>query len=502
MKSKPYRFPLPASRQQLVQMLDRLRDDTLEEPDRQLLMHLVQQVLGPDPGTPSTPLSHSSTAASQQATIPDQTNRTDSDTQRRGHGRKTASAYPGARRVRCADPTRPAGDRCPCGGRLYDTHLPALFLRFTGQPLVGATHYEQQVLRCSSCRQRFTAPLPADVPAEKYDGNADVAMVPAKYAAGLPFHRPARLQQSFGAPLPESVQGERCEAVAAALLPVSVYLYLRTLAAQAEALIGEDTRVKILSCERENQQRAVAGERHGLRTTGVVAQSPKSRRPEVVLYKSGRQHAGENVGELLPSRSAALAPPLPVGDAAARNWSHALPVIAVKCLAPARQQFTDIEELFPQECAHVREAPATVYRVEAETKAVRPEERLAHHQRHSAPVREQLQRWIEEQFQERRVEPNSALGKAPAYLQRHWPGLTQVLSRRSAPLDSNVVERALKRVVLHRKNALFFRTEHGAAVGDILRSVIETCRVQGIRAWDYLVGVLKNSRAVRGDPAR
>ena len=177
-------------------------------------------------------------------------------------------------------------------------------------------------------------------------------------------------------------------------------------------------------------------------------------------------------------------------------------MIAVKCLAHARRQFTDIEEIFPQECRHVREALAQVYGYEAETKAMTPDERPAHHQRYSAPVMEQLQCWIEEQFQERRVEPNSALGKALAYLQRHWSGLTQFLSQRAAPLDTNAAERALKRVVLHRKNALFFRTEHGAAVGDILMSIMETCRADGIRVWEYLLRVMRNRRAVRDDPAR
>ena len=345
---------------------------------------------------------------------------------------------------------------------------------------MGATRYEQTVLRCSSCQQRFTAPLPDGVPAEKYDATADVAMVMAKYAAGLPFHRLARLQQSFGVPLPESVQWERCEAIANALLPV--YLHLRQQAAQADVLISDDTRVQILSCRVENQQQPAVDERCGLHTTGLVAQSPAQTRNTIVLYTSGRRHAGENVGELLRSRPAELSPPLQAGDALAANWSHHLPVVAVKCLAHARRQFTDIEELFPQECRHVREALATVYRYDAETKTMTPEQRLAHHQRYSAPVMEQLRHWIDEQFQERRVEPNSVLGKAFTYLQRHWSGLTQFLSRRHAPLDSNAAERALKRVVLHRKNALFFRTEHGAAVGDILMSVVETCCANGIRA--------------------
>ena len=55
---------------------------------------------------------------------------------------------------------------------------------------------------------------------------------------------------------------------------------------------------------------------------------------------------------------------------------------------------------------------------------------------------------------------------------------------------------------LHRKNALFFRTEQGSAVGDLLMSVIETCRANGIRAADYLVRVRNNARAVRDNPAQ
>ena len=312
-----------------------------------------------------------------------------------------------------------------------------------------------------------------------------VAIVLAKYAAGLPFHRLARLQQSYGVPLPESVQWERCEAVAHALLPI--YFYLRRRAAHSDVLISDDTRVQILSCEAENQQRTAAGEGCGLHTTGLVAQSTENGRHIVVLYTSGRRHAGENVGDLLRARPKELGPPLQVGDALAANWSHNFPVIAVKCLAHARRQFTDIEALFPQECRHVREVLATVYGYEAEAKAMTPEKRSAHHQQYSAPVMERLWHWVDEQFQQQCVEPNSALGTTLTYLQRHWTGLTQFLSQRHAPLDSNAVERALKRVVLHRKNALFFRTEHGAAVGDILMSVIETCRANGIRAGDYLL---------------
>jgi transposase len=502
--SKQYRVSLPTGRTELAQVLARLQDDTLQESDRQLLMYLVQQLLGSSAGTPlSGPPTTAGekefepTADSSKTTSPEPENK---ESKRPGHGRRSVDDYAGAKRVPCHDPLRQAGDRCACGGKLYETKTPAVFLRFTGQPLVGATCYEQAVLRCAACQQRFPAPLPQGVPAEKYDATADVAIVMAKYAAGLPFHRLAQMQAAFGVPLPPSVQWERAEAVANALLPV--YLYLRVLAAQAGVLIGDDTRVQILSCYEENEQRAAAGQRHGLHTTGIVAHSAEQAQPTVVLYVSGRQHAGENVGELLELRPAEQSPPLQVGDALAANWSHASPVIPVKCLAHARRQFTDIEEIFPEECRHVREVFASVYHYESQTTDMTPEQRLAHHQLYSAPILERLQHWISTQLEQRRVEPNSALGKAFAYLQRHWEGLTQFLRLGNAPLDTNAVERALKRVVLHRKNALFFRTEQGSAVGDLLMSVIETCRANGIRAAEYLVQVVKNARAVRDNPAQ
>jgi hypothetical protein len=137
------------------------------------LARLKPLLFGSPPAPPSPPPPAAPTASTDRETAPP-------EVQRSGHGRRSSSGYSGAVCVRCTDPQRQAGDRCACGGRLYDTREPAIFLRFTGQPLVGATQYEQSVLRCSSCQQRFTAPLPEGVPAEKYDATADVAIVMAK----------------------------------------------------------------------------------------------------------------------------------------------------------------------------------------------------------------------------------------------------------------------------------------------------------------------------------
>ena len=100
---------------------------------------------------------------------------------------------------------------------------------------------------------------------------------------------------------------------------------------------------------------------------------------------------------------------------------------------------------------------------------------------------EQLHQWLEAQFAERKTEPNSGLGKAITYLLRHWKALTLFLRKAGTPLDNNIVERALKRAVLHRKNALFYRTLNGAEVGDLFMSLIHTCQLCGANSFDYLI---------------
>jgi len=61
------------------------------------------------------------------------------------------------------------------------------------------------------------------------------------------------------------------------------------------------------------------------------------------------------------------------------------------------------------------------------------------------------------QFEERKTEPNSGLGEAIQYTQKHWLKLTLFLRVAGAPIDNNICERILKKAILHRKNSYFFR---------------------------------------------
>ena len=84
------------------------------------------------------------------------------------------------------------------------------------------------------------------------------------------------------------------------------------------------------------------------------------------------------------------------------------------------------------------------------------------------------------------VEPNSGLGQALKYLKKHWRPLTLFLRDGKAPLDNNICERAIKKAVLNRKNAMFYRTLNGAQVGDLFMSLVHTCELNRVDPFDYL----------------
>ena len=220
-------------------------------------------------------------------------------------------------------------------------------------------------------------------------------------------------------------------------------------------------------------------------TSGIVSTRDGHR---VALFVTGRRHAGENLAHVLAERAADLGPPIQMCDALSRNLPKPLVVILGHCLAHARRRFIDVTPSFPAECRHVLETLREVYRHDAEARAqgLSPDERLTCHQAHSRPLMDQLHAWITAQIDDHHVEPNSGLGQAIAYLINHWTPLTLFLRQRGAPLDNNICERALKKAILHRKNALFYKTRNGAHVGDLFMSLIHTCELEGVNPFAYL----------------
>jgi transposase len=437
----------------------------------------------------------------------DGSNETDKAPARKGHGRNGTDAYRGAERVNVPHPSLSAGDACPaCGqGTVYEK-APGVLVRITGQPPLAATIYQLQKLRCHLCGQVFTAPAPAEAGSAKYDATAGSMIGLLKYGSGLPFNRLEGLQGYLEIPLPASTQWDIVQAVATNLAPAFEELIRQ--AAQGEVLHNDDTTVKILELMGRSRPEALAGaegegsdadERSGLFTSGVVALRDGRR---VALFFSGRRHAGENLAEVLKLRAAELPPPIQMCDALSRNLPGELQTIVAHCLAHARRQFVDVYDRFPEPSRYLLEALAVVYRNDAiaRQRLLSPEARLQWHQEASGPTMQQLHDWLMRQLADKLAEPNSALGSAIRYMLKHWERLTLFLRQAGAPLDNNLCERALKKAILHRKNALFYKTENGARVGDLFMSLIYTCQLNQANPFDYLTQLQRHAEQLVAGP--
>ncbi len=416
----------------------------------------------------------------------------------RGHGRNSHRCYTAARRVRVTHSTLRPGHRCPeCAqGRVRRQKQPAVAIHVTAQPPVGALIHELEQLRCDTCGKVFTAATPPEAGTQKYDESVGVMVGLMRYGSGMPFYRLERLQKSLGVPLPASVQWEQVKRVAASLEPVFEQLIKE--AAQAPVLFSDDTGMRVGALRKQIQSEKDP-RRTGIFTSGIVGRPGDH---GVSLFFTGRNHAGENLAGVLAHRGQQWPAPLHMCDGLAQNDPKGPARVECQCNVHARRNFVELESSFPEECRKVVESFSAIYRVEAQAKAagLTPEQRLAAHQTHSQPVMEELGAWLTEQIDGRKVEPNSGLGGAIAYMQKRWTQLTQFLRIPGAPLDNNEAERILKRCILHRKNSLHYRTLRGARVGDTFMSLVETCRANVVNPFEYLLAVVRNAATAKANP--
>jgi hypothetical protein len=417
---------------------------------------------------------------------------------RKGHGRTSAAEYGGAKKVVIAA-SLAAGDRCPdCArGRVYQQRQPKRLVRIVGQAPVEATVFEMERLRCNACGQMFTAEEPQDIGGEKYDASATAMIAQLKYGSGVPFTRLEKMQRQMGIPLPAATQWALLQQ-AAALLKV-VFYRLIWQAAQGQVLHNDDTGMRILRLAREPSDK-----RTGIFTSGIVSLWHNWK---IALFFTGRQHAGENLADVLKQR-VQMSSPIQMCDALSRNTpkqlTNGVTILLANCMAHGRRQFVDVADNFPQECGYVLESLGMVYSndVLAREKGLNGEERLLFHQHYSGPLMKQLHDWLQQQLDESKTEPNSGLGKAISYLLNHWQPLTLFLREKGAPLDNNLCERALKKAILNRKNAMFYKTANGAEVGDLFMSLIHSCELNGVNSFRYLTELQRHAEEAETSPEK
>jgi len=419
---------------------------------------------------------------------------------KKGKGRNTPADYKGAKRLSHQHESLRPGQECPqCArGTLYQ-YKTSSFITFIGQAPIQATRHDCQVLRCSACQGIFWPKAVDGLRRRKWGESVAATLAVMHYWMGVPFSRLERLQDLGGMPLPKSTQWDLLEGLARPAF--YVYQALKKYLADVKLVYNDDTPARILSVMAEVKGRPVKKkkERRGTFTTALVGVREGHK---VSLFVTGRKHAGENLKDLVGMRGKGLGPIMTMNDAAARAMPRDLLAQICNCLTHGRRNFHELLEDCPREAGHVLKLLSYTYRADAlaRRRGYNENERLSFLQKKSGKAMRDLWRWCHKMLARKKVEPNSVLGGAIRYMLKHWKRLTKFLTVPGAPLDNNICERLVKVMIRYRKNSLFFKTENGALVGDILMSLIQTCLEAGVDAFHYLESILKNKALAKSAP--
>ena len=177
-------------------------------------------------------------------------------------------------------------------------------------------------------------------------------------------------------------------------------------------------------------------------------------------------------------------------------------IIHAGCWAHARRKFTDALKVGGKNRKKVakrskKQSKAEaglrfiqkLYAVERDVKEASPEERYRVRQDRSLPILADLRKWLDESLGT--VVPQSLTGKALVYLHGQWPKLVRVFEHGEVPLDTNLVENAIRPFAIGRKNWMFADTVHGAEASANLYSLVETAKANGLEPWAYLERVFE-----------
>ena len=415
----------------------------------------------------------------------------------KGHGHRPSSDYQAAELIRVAHETLKKGSLCPeCGkGKLFNLS-PGSVLHVTGQPWLNVRLYKPERLRCPVCQKIFTAKLPKELYTEaRCDKTAKAIVSVLKYRGGMPFYRQEQIQTIMGNPISDTEIWNMTKDVANCIEPV--FLELCRLAANSECIHNDDTTARILELMKENEVKDP--KRKGIFTTGLLAKMDEK---QIALFFTGRKHAGENLNDILVMRDKELPVPIQACDALSRNTPQDHATLQALCNSHARRNFYEIVSYWPKECINIVSAYDLVFLNDriAKDENLNPQARLEWHQAKSEHIMVEMKLYCQDLIDTKQIEPNSSFGKAIQYLKNHWEGLTLFLRNPGVPISNNDNERLLKRAVLNRKNSYFFKNEAGAKIGDILLSVIETCVLNKINPYNYLISLQENVNKVWKNP--
>jgi transposase len=335
-------------------------------------------------------------------------------------------------------------------------------------------------LTCRACARIVQAPAPMR-PIERGLPTAGLLaqVIAAKYADHCPLYRQEGIYRRSGVELPRAMLASWVGESAALLDPLVGALERYVLA--TDKLHADDTPVPVLSPGK------------GRTRTGRLWAYVRDHRPSAgpdppaVVYRYSPDRKAERPHAHLRSFSGILQ---------ADAYSGFTPlyadgrIVEAACWAHARRKYYDVYAADRSPTA--AEALARIgklYAIEREIRGQPPGVRLEARQSRSAPVLAELRAWLRTMHAS--LSAKSPLAGAIQYTLTRWAALIRYIEDGRIELDNNAAERAIRALVLGRRNYLFAGSDAGGETAARLYSLIGTCRLNGIDPHVYLAYVLE-----------
>jgi transposase len=395
----------------------------------------------------------------------------------RGHGPKPQPALPiidMVHELAAADRTCPA-----CGGVLREMTGQAEEseeITVVERRFVMLHHVRKKYrCRCNGCVETAPGPLRLTARPDRrgrhYSADFAVEVAIGKYLDHLPLERQARMMRREGLLVDSQTLWDQLEAAARVLQPTYEALGQQV---QAAPVIGAD----------ETWWRVLVGP-PGKRWWAWTLTSDTA--VTYTILESRSQEAARQV--LNGYQGIVVADGYGAYEALARAGPR---FTLAHCWAHVRRKFVEAESHYPGPCAEALDLIGQLYAVERECPepAALPQWRAER----SAPLVTAIRTWALQQ----RALPESGLGKAIAYMLGLWPGLTRCLDDPRIPLDNNATERALRGMVVGRKNHYGSRSKRGTQVAALFYSLVESAKLCGVEPKAYLLRALRAALATPG----
>ena len=401
---------------------------------------------------------------------------------RTGHGPKPQPRLPVVERVHVLDD---ADQACPkCGGTL--TEIPGqtedseeITVVERGFVLV---QNKRQKYRCACNGCIETAPGPpklttrSDRRGRRYSIEFAVEVAVGKYLDHLPLERQVKIMRREGLDVDSQTLWDQIEALARVLRPTDDALERCVV---SDPMLGADESWWRLM-EKNNSKKWWAWAKASSRAVHYKILDSRSQ-------DAARQVLNGYRGIVIADGYGAYEALKKPGAGGAFTLAH--------CWAHVRRKFVEAEDNYPDPCREILDLIRDLYLVERDAGGD-PARLATLRTERSKPLTEKIREWAIDHHA--KTLPESGLGKAIKYMLGLWPGLTRFLDNPAIPLDNNATERALRGLVVGRKNHYGSRSKRGTEVAALFYGLIETAKLIGVETRQYLLEA--TVAAVTGKP--